>query len=104
LPPHRRRGIGIAEVIGNHREALLNLSAEFGATDVRIFGSVARGEARRQSDVDLLVRFRRPLGLLSRSEFKERATQLLGRSVDVTTEDSLHWLIRPAVLAEAVAL
>jgi uncharacterized protein len=104
LPPHRRRGIGIGEVIGNHREALLNLSAEFGATDVRIFGSVARGEARRQSDVDLLVRFRRPVGLLSRSEFKERATQLLGRSVDVTTDDSLHWLIRPAVLAEAVAL
>jgi len=91
-------------VIGIHRKALLILSSEFGATDVRIFGSVARGEACRKSDLDLLVSFRRPVGLLRRLEFKERAARLLGRSVDVTTEESLHWLIRPTVLAEAVAL
>jgi predicted nucleotidyltransferase len=42
--------------------------------------------------------------VLARLEFKERASRLLGRPVDVVTEPSLHWLIRPEVVAEAVAL
>lgn len=91
-------------MIGGKRSALLGLAAEYAATDVRVFGSVVRGTARRGSDLDLLVRFRRPIGLLARLEFKERASQLLGRPVDLSTEESLHWLIRPAVLAEAEPL
>jgi len=100
----RGGGKGIDDVIGDRREALHRLSVTFGATDVRVFGSVARGEADASSDVDLLVRFRRPIGLLARMEFKARASRLLGRRVDVATEASLHWLIRPDILAEAVAL
>jgi hypothetical protein len=89
-------------VVGPHRQALLTLAAKFGATDLRVFGSVARGEAGPESDVDLLVRFEHPVGLFGRMELKERAEQLLGRTVDLATEGSLHWLIRPEVLAEAV--
>ncbi|MCI4346494.1 MAG: nucleotidyltransferase family protein [Thermoplasmata archaeon] len=91
----------MAEVIGPRRAALLALAAEYGATELRVFGSVARRDAQPGSDVDLLVRFRRPIGLLARMEFKERAARLLARPVDVATADSLHWLIRPTVLAEA---
>ena len=101
---HPRRGQGISEVIGVKRTALLALAAEYGGTDVRVFGSVARGSARRGSDVDLLVRFRPPIGLLARMEFKERATELLGRRVDIATPEALHWLIRPSVIAEAVGV
>lgn len=50
-------GLGIEEMIGDKREAILQLAAQYGATDVRIFGSVARGEARPNSDVDLLAQF-----------------------------------------------
>lgn len=91
-------------MIGPRRAALLDLAAEYDATEVRVFGSVAQGTARRDSDVDLLLRFRRPIGLLARMEFKERATRLLNRPVDLSTPGSLHWLIRPTVLAEAVTL
>jgi predicted nucleotidyltransferase len=100
----RGRGLGIVEVIGPKRAALVALVAEYGGTDVRVFGSVARGSARSGSDVDLLVRFRPPIGLLARMELKERTTQLLGRRVDIATPESLHWLIRPSVLTEAVTV
>ncbi|MCI4363817.1 MAG: nucleotidyltransferase family protein [Thermoplasmata archaeon] len=89
-------------MIGPKRAALIALAAEYGVVEVSVFGSVARRDARPESDVDLLVQFRRPIGLLARMELKERATRLLARPVDVSTTGSLHWLIRPTVLAEAV--
>jgi hypothetical protein len=51
------KGLGITEIIGGKREAILRLAESYGATDVRVFGSVARGEARPDSDVDLLIHF-----------------------------------------------
>ncbi len=107
-PPSRRpgrpRGLGIDEVIGRRRTALKALVSEYGGEDLRVFGSVARREAGRDSDVDLLLRFPRAIGLFARQELKERAGKLLGRKVDLATEKNLHWLIRPAVLAEAQRL
>ena len=100
----RRRGLGIAEVLGAQAPALKALAAEYGGFDLRVFGSVARGEATATSDVDLLLRFRRPPGLLARSELRERAGHLLRRTVDLATESNLHWYVRPRVLAEAKPL
>ncbi len=80
------------------------LAREYGAVDIRIFGSVARGTASPRSDIDLLVTFRRPLGLLRRGELKESAEALLGRPVDLATEANLHWMVRPRVLGEAIPL
>jgi predicted nucleotidyltransferase len=98
----RPRGAGIEEVLGPHRDRLLALTGEFGATQLRVFGSVARGEAGPRSDLDLLVEFADPPGVLRRMEFEERLEGLLGRRVDLATEANLHWLLRPRVLAEAV--
>jgi predicted nucleotidyltransferase len=105
LPARRGRrkpGVGPKEVFGPRREDLLALAHAFGATDLRVFGSVARSEAGPRSDVDLLVTFLDPPGLFARMEFREKLEELLGRRVDLATEANLHWLIRPQVLAEAV--
>jgi hypothetical protein len=103
-PPAKRRrtGAGVDEVLGPHRTALLQLAKSFGATQLRVFGSVARKESGPQSDVDMLVQFPDPPGILARMEFEERLEALLGRRVDLATETELHWLIRPQVLAECV--
>ena len=102
--PGRGRGLGVADVIGSRATELKGLAAKFGGYDLKIFGSVARGEAKASSDVDILLRFRRPPGLLARSALRERAANLLGHPVDLATERNLHWLIRPQVLAEAIPL
>jgi predicted nucleotidyltransferase len=96
--------LGVSTVIAPHRRDLLALAARFGAADLRVFGSVARGQAGPDSDVDLLVRFQHPVGLFRRLEFQQRAEHLLGRPVDLASEGNLHWLIRPDVLAEAVSV
>lgn len=103
-PPAKRRrtGAGIDEVLGPHRKALLELAKSFGATQLRVFGSVARHESGPESDIDLLVQFPDPPGILTLMEFEERLEALLGRRVDLATESNLHWLIRPQVLAECV--
>ena len=91
-------------MIGKRRRALKRLAREYGIENLWVFGSVARHRAGPGSDVDLLFRPERPLGLLGRVELKERAGALLGRKVDLATEATLHWLIRPTVLKEAVPL
>lgn len=97
-----RIGVGVKEVVTPHRAALQQLARGFHARNLRVFGSVARGQAGPRSDVDLLVTFDDPVGLLRREEFRERLEQLLGRKVDLVTEQGLHWLTRPTILAEAV--
>jgi uncharacterized protein len=94
----------IEETLRDKRNEILEIAKRHGASDVRVFGSVARGAARADSDVDLLVRPESktspwfPAGLVLDLE------ALLGRKVDVVTERGLHWYIRDRVLAEAVPL
>lgn len=95
-------GIGIDQVIGHRRAQVIRLAKRYGAKEVRIFGSVARREATQASDVDILVssdgpRFD-PISLAIELE------QVLGRPVDLVSEDSLHWFVQPQVIAEAVPL
>ena len=71
---------------------------------MRLFGSVVRNEARRSSDVDLLVKMERGRSLLDRIALKQELEDLLGCKVDVVTERALHWYIRDRVLEEAVPL
>ena len=104
MAPSIRPGLGVDQVVGGRREALFRLLRTYGARDIRVFGSVARGTATRHSDLDLLVRFHRPIGLLRRIELTERVQALVGREVDLATEDSLFWLSKPQILAEAVPL
>lgn len=101
----RKAHQGIAELLLCHREEILQLAAKHGAYNVRVFGSVARGEASDNSDVDFLVLW--DYGHLSRwggIGLPIELSELLGRPVDVVGEDELHRIIRDRVLAEAVPL
>jgi predicted nucleotidyltransferase len=85
-------------------EQLRRLGERYGIRHIRVFGSVARGQARPDSDVDLLVDYVPGQSGFAFVRFCREAEALLGRRVDVTTERSLHPLIREQVCAEAVAL
>ena len=86
------------------REQILKLARRHGVTGVRVFGSMARGDVRPQSDVDLLIEVGAepspwfPGGLVAELE------ELLGRRVQVVTEEGLDELVRDRVLKEAVPL
>ncbi len=97
-------GLGVAEVLARHRAQVLEIARRHGAREVRVFGSVRRGQATPRSDVDLLVRFRRGTDLFDQMHMEQELGTLLGRKVDVVTEEGLHPLVRPQVLFEAVPL
>jgi uncharacterized protein len=94
----------IAEILGSKRQQVLQIAHQHGAYDVRVFGSVARGEAQPDSDIDFLVEMEAGRSLLDLGGLVMELQQLLGRSVDVVTERGLKARIRARVLAEAVPL
>jgi predicted nucleotidyltransferase len=83
------------------REDILRICARYGARNVRVFGSVARGEAGDGSDLDLLVEFEPGRTLLDQAGLVVELEELLGREVDVVTEGGLYWLLRRRILKEA---
>ena len=91
----------LAELVQAHRATIYAIAQHYGATNVRIFGSTARGEATERSDIDLLVHMDSERSLLDYVALRQDLEALLGRPVDVVTEKNLHWYIRDRVLAEA---
>ncbi|MCC7491197.1 MAG: nucleotidyltransferase family protein [Fimbriimonadaceae bacterium] len=73
-----------------------------GVRSLRVFGSVARGEASEASDVDLLVEFSEPIGLFAYAGLQADLEDWLGVPVDLVTESGLRPEVRPTALAEAV--
>lgn len=86
------------------REEIMQVAAKHGARTVRVFGSVARGEADVASDLDLLVEMEPGRSLLDLGGLLMELQDLLGCCVDVVTEKGLRERIRDRVLKEAVAL
>lgn len=84
------------------RDLIVSAAAACGASNVRVFGSVARGEEDERSDVDFLVFLERGRTLLDLVRLEDRLERLLGRPVDVVTEASLTEPIRSRALREAV--
>ena len=95
----------IEQLLLQKRQEILALAAKHGAYNIRIFGSVVRGEATSASDIDFLIDYDRakttpwfPGSLLADLE------DLLGYKVDIVTEKSLHFSIRDRILREAIPL
>jgi len=94
----------IAEGLRTKRQQVLQIAHQHGAYHVRVFGSVARGDARQDSDIDFLVEMEPGRSLLDMGGLVMDLQQLLGHSVDVVTERGLKSRIRARVLAEAIPL
>lgn len=100
--PSYGRGLGVDAVVGEKRAEVLRLARLYGAKEVRVFGSIARREGTPASDLDLLVTpSRRRFDPIS---LRLALQDLLGRKVDVVSEQALHWFVQPQVIAEAVPL
>jgi predicted nucleotidyltransferase len=93
-----------SRLVEEHRDKILELAERHGASNVRIFGSLARGEGAESSDLDLLVTFDEKRSLLDLVGLKQELEDLLHLPVDVVTEPALSPYIRDRVLAEAMPL
>ena len=91
-------------LIESHRDELQAIARRRGMATVRVFGSMARGDARDDSDVDLLVTLAPGTSGLALAGLLLDVQELWGRRVDVVTEGGLHPALRERVLADAVPL
>jgi len=83
------------------RNEIIRIAARHGAGNLRVFGSVARGDAGPESDVDLLVDMESDRSFLDLVGLGQDLEELLHRKVDVLTDESLHPMLRQRILAEA---
>lgn len=105
--PSFRTGIPdtpLGRKLRRHRRAVIAEAARRGAHDVRVFGSVARGEDHEGSDIDLLVELEPRVGLVGLVGIRRALRDLLGTEVDVVPEAGLKAGPRERILAEAIPL
>ncbi len=95
--------MNLQDLRSHYREEIIRIALQHGAEDVRVFGSVARGESR-PNDVDILVRFKPGSSLLDEAGLDLALNQLIGEKVDLLGEDTIREEFRPFILAEAVPL
>ena len=86
--------------LARFKQEINSICSASGVAELAVFGSVARGTDRPESDVDLLVEFKQPVGLPALLKLERQFEDALGRKVDLGTEASLHPLIKPRVNAE----
>ena len=92
------------DLLRERREEILRVAAKHGAQNVRVFGSIARGEDDEQSDIDLLVEFESGRSLLDHAALRLELRELLGCKVDVVSDRGIKPRIRDRVLREALPL
>ena len=88
----------------DRRAEILRLADLHGAHTLRVFGSVARGEAHADSDLDLLVAWDPGRSLMDHAELVDDLQSLLGMKVHIGTDMALHWYVREKILREATPL
>jgi predicted nucleotidyltransferase len=96
--------MNIRDLLESKRAEILRIAEEHGAHNIRIFGSVARGEADEQSDIDFLVEFEPGTSLLTHSSLVVALEELLGCKVDVAPEKALKERMKRRIIGEAQPL
>lgn len=92
------------EIVQSRRADIMQAAASRGASNIRIFGSVAKGEEDAESDIDLLVDLEAGRSLFDLGGLLMDLQDILDRPVHLVTENALHWYIKDRVLSEAVPL
>ncbi len=96
------------ELLKQNREKIYKIAEKYGVSNIRVFGSVARGQEKKGSDVDLLVKVtnykKYCVGAFMRNLFQEEMEKMLHRKVDVITEKSLHPLLKNEITTTAKPL
>jgi len=98
------RGLGIEDIIGDKRQAVIDLAARHGAFNVRVVGSVARGEARPDSDIDLLMTIPGPRSIFDLVGLWLDLQDLLGREVSIIPDSAPDEDFMRSVLEDAIPL
>ncbi len=101
IMPTKRPKAAKIPTLAQMRPAILRISKRYGAKNVRVFGSFARGEQRKTSDIDLLVRLPKDISLLVLAGIKIDLEEILHRKVDVVTEGGISRYLRDRILQEA---
>lgn len=94
----------LIEILRQNREEIIAISSRYHADNIRLFGSVARGEERQDSDIDLLVDFMPGSTLLDQVALIEVLSKRFGRKVDVVSSRALNRHLAPLIQQEAVKL
>jgi hypothetical protein len=92
------------DLLKSNKAKILRIAEKYGASNIFVFGSVARKEANENSDIDLLVDLEPSRSLLDQIGFQQELEDLLGIPVDVVETTTLHEMIRDQVLRDAVSL
>jgi predicted nucleotidyltransferase len=92
------------EILSDKREAILKLAKQYGATNVRVFGSVARGEAQPESDIDFLMEFDKDSSIFDMVGLWQDLTDLLQREVDLIADHPSGGRIAEIARKEAIPL
>ena len=96
--------MGLRQVLQSKRDEILRIAAKHGAYNVRVFGSVARGDDDEKSDVDFLVRMEDNRSLMDLAALLADLEALLGRAVDLAPEEDLRPKLKDRILRDAVLL
>lgn len=91
-------------LILNNRSAIKEIARRYNAKNLRVFGSMARGDARPDSDVDILANLDVNTSLLDRIALTQEIEDLLGRKIDLVTPDKLHKIIKDKIIKEAIPI
>lgn len=92
------------QVIRQKKKDILAIARAHGLLNVRVFGSVARGEDTPKSDIDFLVDLEKGRSMFDLGGALVQLQEILGCKVDIVTERGLHWYLRDKVLKEALPL
>jgi len=90
------------DIIRQIREMRQELRERYHVSRIGIFGSFSQGRQTERSDLDLMVEFERPIGMLAFVHLRDDISQRLGLKIDLVTPDGLHPLIREAVMREVI--